>query len=284
VKPVFFRLPESAAGEIARVEALLQEHNPWPQRELSLLGDLAVNAPEGLKRFADFRRILLDIEGLVQDSRWAVGNGLLMLRVFPEISEPLSDVEDQFDHLGIPAKVHLLLSGLLADRERVIFQDVLERQPGGKRVGAWMIRVLADHAVISNIAVLDRLSHLLILSADVDPPRNRMYFRSGKFELLRNNHGVPISDSLIRLAEGEELTFLLDYRDGLAHTVRLNSAALGAAAVDEYFDESGHVQRIRSATWSSEELLGIALMSSTLVRTALRDIGQHCQALLHPGI
>jgi hypothetical protein len=281
---VFFCLPESAAGEIARVEALLKEHHPWPQRELSILGDLAVNAPGGLKRFVDFRRIVLDIEGLVQDTRWAVGNGLLMLRVYPEISDPLSDVEDQYDHLGIPAKVHLLISGFLADRERVIFQDVLERQPGGKRVGAWMIRILADHAVTSNIAVLDRLSHLLILAADVDPPRNRMYFRSGKFELLRDKHGVPISDSLIRLAEGEELTFLLDYRDGLAHTVRLNSAALGAASVDEYFDESGQVQRIRSANWSSEELLGIALMSTTLVRTALREIGEHCQALLNPRI
>ena len=143
-----------------------------------------------------------------------------------------------------------------------------------------MIRILADHTVNSSIAVLDRLAHLLVLAADVEPPRNRMYFRSGKFEVLRDKHQIPISDSLMDLSKGEELRFLLEYRDGFANTIRLNTAALGAAAVDRYLDDAGQVQRVRSANWSSEELLGISLMSFELVRTALLEIGLHCQALI----
>jgi hypothetical protein len=147
-----------------------------------------------------------------------------------------------------------------------------------------MIRILADHTVNSSIAILDRLAHLLVLAADVEPPRNRMYFRSGKFEALRYRHQVLIPDSLMDLTKSKELSFLLEYRDGFAHTMRLNSAALGAAAVDQYLDDKGQVQRVRSANWSSEELLGISLMSFELVRKALREIGLLCQTLLQRNL
>lgn len=237
---MFFSLPESAREEVARTESLLQEHNPWPQPELAKLADLALAVPEGPKRFADFRRIVLDIEGFVQDSRWAIANGLVILRAFPAIAEPVSE----FHHLGVPIRVHLLISDLIVGRERAIFEDLLERGPGGMPVGAWMIRILADHAVILSIAVLDRLAHLLILAANVEAPRNRMYFRSGKFEHLRDNNAVPITKSLIDLAESNEFKLLLDYRDGFAHTMRVDTPVLGAAVVDHYRDDAGDVQTI----------------------------------------
>lgn len=276
---MFFCLPESAREEVSRTEALLQKHNPWPRVELAKLVDVALAAPEGPRRFADFRRMVLDIEGFVQDSRWAIANGLLILRAFPTVGAPMSK---NFENLGVSPRVHLLLSDLIVGRERVIFEDLLEPGPGGKRVGAWMIRILADHTVISSLAVLDRLAHLLLLAANVKAPRNRMYFRSGKLELLRDKHAVPISQSLIELAKSEDFSLLLEYRDGFAHTMRLDTSALGSALVDHYLDDAGDVQTIRTANWSSEELLGISLMSFELVRTALWEIGEHCEALLRP--
>lgn len=187
------------------------------------------------------------------------------------------------DHLGIPSRVHLLISGLLAGRDRVIFRDPMERRPGGKTVGRWMVRILCDHVVSSSIAVLDRLAQLLVLGNGVTAPRNRMYFRTGKLELLRKNLGVEIPDRLLELAEGEELDFLLQYRDGLAHTQRVNSTALGSAAVDDYLDEAGESVRVLAADWGPEELLGISLMAFSLTRDVLHEVADHSVTLLGSG-
>jgi hypothetical protein len=280
---VFFHLDETQEAEIERVEELLREHNPWPEGDLSRLSKVAADTPDSEQRFAEYRRTVLDIDSLLQDARWGVGNALLMIRGFPNLAAPLSDVESRFDHIGIPARVHLLISGLIVDRDRVIFRDPMERQPGGKTVGRWMVRLLCDHVVNCSIAVLDRLAQLLVLGHGVAAPRNRMYFRTGKLEVLRSELGLPIPDRLLEIAGGEELEFLLSYRDGMAHTQRVNTTALGVAAVDEYVDATGESVRVRAADWSPEELLGISLMAFTATCDALHEVADYSANLLGGG-
>jgi hypothetical protein len=250
---MFFSLPSDLEGEIGKVESLLSEHNPWPHAEIARLTKLAAARSEQSKRNADFRLTVLDVEDLIHGCRWAIGNGLLLIRVYPEINSPPSEVESQFMRIGVPVRVPLLLSGLLAGRDQVIYRDLLERHPSGGTVGAWMVRILVDHAVTTSIAILDRLSQLLVFASGATAPRNRMYFREGKLRRLRDDAGVPIQDTLVELASSEEMVFLLDYRDGLAHTVRLNTT-LGAPAVDQYLDDTGQVQPTRSNSWSSDDL------------------------------
>lgn len=278
---MFFPLPEELAGEVSTVESLLSKHNPWPRAAMARLTRLAADTPQRRKRFSDFRLTVVDIEDLLHGCRWAIGNGLLLIRVSSEPSSA-SEPESQFERIGVPARVQLLLSGFLAGRDRVIFRDLQERHPSGGKVGSWMIRILADHAVTSSIAVLDRLAQLLVFASGAKPPRNRMYFREGKLRLLRDQGAVAIPDSILALAASEDLGFLLQYRDGLAHTLRLNTTALGAPAVEEYLDEDGTIQRTKSALWSSEELVGIGLMAFELVRSALEEVGTCCEAHLSP--
>lgn len=279
---MFFRIPDSHADEPDRVEELLGKHSPWPEKDLARISKLASETPDDQQRFAEFRRTVLDIDGLLQDCRWGVGNALLIIRAFPEISLPLSDAEDSFDRIGIPSKAHLLISSLIRGRDRVFFDDPLERQPGGKTVGRWMVRILCDHSVNASIAVLDRLAQLLVLGGGIRAPRDRMYFRSGKLKAIRDNSGIMISDRLLGISTSDEFQLLLNYRDGYAHTHRLNTPALGAAAIDHYVDAAGVPQTLKSEDWSAEELLGIAVLAFHIACEGLEEVTEHLQGLLSP--
>jgi hypothetical protein len=87
---LFLQLPEAAEAEIKRVEELLAKHNPWPGRELDRLAQLAAATPEGEERYATFRRVVLDIDGLLQDCRWQRSTGLASAPVGMQVSRLLS--------------------------------------------------------------------------------------------------------------------------------------------------------------------------------------------------
>jgi hypothetical protein len=107
-----------------------------------------------------------------------------------------------------------------------------------------------------------------------------MYFRSGKLAYLSERARGGLPASLLALGESEELAFLLDYRDGLAHTVRPASSAAQFAPVDRFVDASGRTVLVGAGARDADELAAIALASFDLVTRALPGTVEFCRRTL----
>lgn len=273
---MFFTLPGDAQNQQAIVQDLLDKHNPMPGPELNRLSGIAVRTPVTDKRYADFRRTLVDIDDLFCDMRWAVGHALLLVRAFPTLSAPKPEPNAVFDRIGMPNRAWHLLRPLMVERERIFYSDLLETRTGGSTVAGWMLHMLVDQAVTHSVAALDRLSQLLLFVANVPAPRGRMYFRSGKLALLVDKHRLPLPPAIISLASSEEVAFLIDYRDGLAHTERPITPALRTPPVDEFMDAAGEFHRTAIKGWTPWELVGIGLMGLETARSALSPVADFC--------
>jgi hypothetical protein len=278
---LFFTLPESAAHLPDELQTLLDEHQPLPQSSITRFCNLAAGTGD-TERDASFRRLVVDVDALLMDLRWSIGQALLIIRAFPDLEKPLNETSTLLDRLGMPNRVWVLLRPLLAQHERIFYTDLMERRPGGGTVGGWMLHLLVEDAVSRAIGVLDRIAHLMLLAADLPAPRGRMYFRSGKFEILRDSHAAPIPGPIFDLAKGDELSFLLDYRDGLAHTVRPMTRVMRDPPVDEYGLEGGQRVRQTPISWTAADLVGLAVLGFHVCCEALPHAAQFCETYIVP--
>lgn len=278
---MFFNLPSGAERLPAELQALLDLHQPLPETAIARLCNLAAGTGDA-ELDAAFRRTVIDVDTLLMDVRWSIGHALLILRAYPELEKPLDDTDAVFDRVGMPNRAWVLIRPLLAEHERIFYSDLLERRPGGGTVGGWMLHMLVEDAISRAIGVLDRCAHLLLLASNAPAPRGRMYFRSGKLTILRDKHGVPIPADLMTLANGEELAFLLEYRDGFAHTVRPMAKAMRTPPVDSFVRPSGELVNEKPVSWSSADLVGFAVLGFHLCTQALPHVAEVCENYITP--
>lgn len=277
---MFFRLPESAKDLQFELQALLDKHYPSPEGAITHLCNLAAATGES-ESDASFRRMVVDIDSLLMDIRWSIGQALLILRAFPDLEKPTDATTVDFGRIGMPNRVWVLIRPLVIGRDRIFYSDLLESRPGGGTVGGWMLHLLIEDAISRAIGVLDRLAHLVILAAKIPAPRGKMYFRSGKLELIKTNHGVPIPDAILDLAKGEDLAFLLNYRDGLAHTRRSTTRLMGSPPVDNYTSPTGWVNE-KPIGWTGEQLVGLGVLGFHLCSEAMPHIVRTCEHYITP--
>jgi hypothetical protein len=256
-------------------------HQPLPEGSIVDLCNLAA-ATRDTERDATFRRLVIDIDALLMDLRWSIGHALLILRAVPEMEQPLDGAEETFARVGMPNRAWVLLRPLMAGHDQVFYSNLLERRPGGGTVAGWMLHMLVEDSVSRSIGILDRCAHLILSAANAPAPRGRMNFRTGKLEILRDSHQVPIGQSLMDIASGEELKFLLDYRDGLAHTVRPMARVMRTPPADDFALPNGQRVNQRPVQWTATDLVGSAVLGLHLCREALPHVVATCSHYITP--
>ena len=255
---------------------------PLPEQAITELCDLAA-ATDDSERFARFRRVVVDVETLLWELRWHIGHAILLIRVFPEIGQSPGESDPVLEKIGMPNRVWLNIRPLLSNHSQVFYSDLRARTPGGGTVAGWVLHMLVDDAVSRAIGTLDRLAQLVILAADVPAPRGRMYFRSGKFKLLTEKHHLQFPDELLSIAGSPDLEFLLDYRDGLAHTVRPIARAMRTPPTDSFVTEAGGRVQERPLAWTAADLIVIAALGFRICIDALTPVTAVCRSLVQPS-
>jgi len=119
--------------------------------------------------------------------------------------------------------------------------------------------MMIDSAVYRAVSALDRLATVLWYAVEL--PMERVYFRSGKVKKL---HAAICSDEtahLLRIAEGKPLNFIIDYRDGLTHSIKAYSRASGFTPSGQWKDENGRLVIWDEDAWDSEMLFTLGRAS-----------------------
>lgn len=94
---------------------------------------------------------------------------------------------------------------------------------------------------------------------------------------IRKVIGAELGDPLVALAESDEVTFLLGYRDDLSHTLRPTSWVAGAPPADGFVDDQGTRHRSDGTRWSADEMGAVAIASYDVVARALQMVVNICE-------
>ncbi|MCR4339428.1 MAG: hypothetical protein NUW01_06020 [Gemmatimonadaceae bacterium] len=272
---MFFTLPDAAESVQSRVQELLDTHHPIPDGLLNKLAHIGANTPD-TRQGAELRRLILDVDDLLVQLRWHVAQAMLIWKAYPQLWTAESEADQLVSRLGMPTKVRLLLRHFVVSQSKVFYADVEERLPGGGTVAGWVMHMMVDNAVGRSIGLLDRLARLAAVATGVEFDNNKVYFRSRKLSAIREVIGADLGDPLVALADSEEVSFLLDYRDNLSHMLRPTSWIAGAPPADGFMDEAGTMRRSDGTRWGADEMAAIAIASYVVVERALKMVVDIC--------
>ena len=274
---MFFKLPDNVESFLSMVQELLDVHHPIPDSTLNRLAYVGANTPES-RQGAELRRLILDVDDLLVQLRWHVAQAMLIWKAYPQLWAAESEVDQLMSRLGMPTKVRLMLRHFVVSRSRVFYTNLEERlSGGGATVAGWVLHMMVDNAVGRSIALLDRLARLAAVGAGVEFENKKVYFRSRKLDAIRKVVGSELGDPLVALAESEEVSFLLSYRDDLSHTLRPTSWVAGAPPADGFVDDQGARHRSDGTRWGADEMAAIAIASYDVVIRALTMVVSICE-------
>jgi len=266
---MFFELTPEVAQQQLEVQALLDEHNSFPEADLIALAGTASKTPD-TEAGAALRAQVLALDDMIAQLRWQLAQAVLIWRSYPDLFSSDAHADDMVvKHGGMSTKALLLLRPWLRSQSRVFYSSIDEEKPGGGTVGGWMIHLMVDGCVERSAAILDRLALLCATAAGVTFPNDKVYFRSRKLSVISKKVGPELGDPLVTLAEGEDLQFLIQYRNGLAHTHRPAAWVSGTPGLDNWTDDSGERVFSSNPNWDGSDLVTIALMAYDLTCQAL---------------
>lgn len=202
---------------------------------------------------------------------------MLIWKAYPQLWTAESEIDQLVSRLGMPTKVRLLLRHFVVSQSRVFYTDLEERLSGGATVAGWVLQMMVDNAVGRSIALLDRLARLAAVGAGVEFDNKKVYFRSHKLNAIREVVGADLGDPFVALAESEEVSFLLGYRDDLSHTLRPTSWVAGAPPTDGFVDDRGTRHRSDGTRWGADEMAAVAIASYDVVARALTIVVDICE-------
>ncbi len=272
---MFFRLPDNAQPALLEVQELLDAHHPIPDALLNKLAQAGANTPDG-RQCVELRRLILDVDDLLVQLRWHVGQAMLIWKAYPHLWVAESEVDQLLSRLGMPTRVRLLIRHFVVSQSEVFYPDMERRLSGGATVAGWVLHMMVDNAVGRSIGLLDRLARLAAVATGVEFDNKKVYFRSRKLNAIREVVGADLGDPLVALAESEEVLFLQDYRDNLSHTLRPTSWIAGAPPVDGFVDTGGTVQRSDGTRWGADEMAAVGIASYVVVVRALGSVVDIC--------
>jgi hypothetical protein len=248
---------------IDKVEQLLRVNCPSPEAELAALGGLAACVPK-TEEGAELRRAAVDVDDLVAQSRWHLGQALLLMETCPVILEKEED-GDEFEkvmkEIGMPSSALLLLRGFIKDADRALYRDLTEPRQGGT-VAGWIFHMMIDSSLYRTFAALDRLAHVLWNVAGL--PRQdgrgkeiRVYFRPGKVKEIDTAINNAHTQEIVKIASGPLMEFLTGYRNRYTHKAKAYSKIAGTLPVDEWHAADGTRVEQRSDGWDAELLFAL---------------------------
>lgn len=242
---------------LARVEDQLHANCPSPEEHLVRLGRSVAILPDS-ERAAILRRLTLDIDDLTAQTRWHLGQALLLMETQSEILGTGEDADEFIGRFGMETAAQLLLRGYIRDADRVLYSDLSTPRRGGT-VGGWIFHMMVDSAVYRAVAALDRLATILWYAAEL--PMERVYFRSRKVRKLHGAISTKETEELLKIAEGELFNFIIDYRDGLTHRIKAYSKPAGTLPSDLWETEDGKLVAWDSEKWDAELLFALGRAS-----------------------
>lgn len=272
---MFFQEPDDYANIRQATQAAMDEHDPLPQDALDRLAEYGIQTSEDAEG-AEIRRLVLEIEELVIQTRWHLGQAMLIWRAYPQLWTPTDGDRLLAEH-GIATGAQLLLRHYRRDTSRLFYANAAERAANGGTAGGWALHMLVDNTIYRSLAVLDRVAGLLCIASGVRFNNGKAYFRSKKMQVIRDAVGPELGDPLVELADSEGLVFLTDYRDGVAHTRRPTSWVSGIPAVDAWFGPDAVLELTDTVDWGADELIAIGLMAYDVACRGLRAAVPICE-------
>ncbi len=257
-----------------KIQKELDLNCPSPESNLPKLGRCVATLPDGEKS-AKIRHIVLDIDDLTAQIRWHLGQALLLMDSQPDILKAGENDDDLIKGLGMPAGAQLLLRGYIRDADRVLYDDLSTPRRGGT-VGGWIFHMMIDSAVYRAVSALDRLATVLWYAADL-PIKERIYFRSGKVKKLNAAFCSDETAHLLKIAEGEPLNFIINYRDGLTHSTKAYSRASGFTPSEQWKDKNGRLVIWDENAWNAEMLFALGRASYLQFTEALGPSVSICE-------
>ena len=270
---------------IAKVEEQLGAICPSPENELTQLGLLAADLPD-TEEGARVRLLALDVDDLVSQARWHLGQALFLMETRPHlltIEQPPADpIQRGISENIIPSKALLLLRGYIMGADQVLFSDLAQPRRGGTAAG-WVFHMMIDNAIYRVIAALDRLAKIVWYAADLpltykNGKGTKVYFRGRKIDRIDAKLGSEQSKTLLGIATGPLLEYVTDYRDGLAHDFKAYSKIAGARPTDEWTGADGKRVQIQHARWDAEGLFALGNATYHLLAEALPPAVAICRS------
>ena len=258
---------------LEKIQKQIDLNCPSPEDALVKLGYCVAMLPSN-QDAARLRHLVLDVDDLTAQIRWHLGQALLILDTKPDILRAGEDDNEFMKGLGMPIGAQLLLRKQMVSAERVVFDDLSAPRRGGT-VGGWIFHMMIDSAVYRTVSALDRLASILWYAANL--PKEHVYFRSGK---IRKLHKIIQSDdtaNLLRIAEGKILQLVIDYRDGLTHTVKAYSRTSGFTPSEQWRDERGRLVVWNDNSWDAEMLFALGRASYLQFKEALEACVNICE-------
>jgi hypothetical protein len=248
---------------VDKVEQLLRVNCPSPESELATLGGLVACVPK-TEEGAELRRAMLDVDDLIAQSRWHLGQALLLMETCPVILEADGDgdgIEKVMKEMGMPSSAMLLLRGLIQDADRALYSDLTESRRGGT-VAGWIFHMMIDSSLYRTFAALDRLAHILWNVAGLSRQGGRgkeirVYFRPGKVKEIDTAINNAHTREMVKIASGPLMEFLIGYRNRYTHKAKAYSKIAGTLPVDEWHAADGTRIEQRSDGWEAELLFAL---------------------------
>jgi hypothetical protein len=219
------------------------------------------------KKDATAAKAIVEIDDLINQLRWHYGQALLIKEIYPAIQK--YDMANSPKHPYMPAQIMLQLRELINYPNKVVFEDYETNWFGGTAAG-WIFHMMIDDAMIRLIAAFDRVALLLFGVADIK--NQRIYFRSGKLELLHKKLNFEETQRLVNISSSKEfIKYFISYRDNIVHNKNAFSRMAGSIPIESYF-ENGELKNNYEFYWDTEILpnlvnAGYKILSDVLVLT-----------------
>lgn len=256
-----------------KIEELLRVNCPPPEAHLVKIGKIMAALPDG-ERSARLRRLVLDVDDLIGQIRWHLGQALLLMQTQTDIIKAGENDDELVKGLGMATAAQLLLRKYIIDADRVLYNDLSTPRRGGT-VGGWIFHMMIDGAVYRVICALDRLATILWHVAEL--PMERIYFRSRKIKKVHNVISSKETGKLLKISEGKLLNFILDYRDGLTHSAKAYSRLAGFPPTDHWTTEDGRSVFWEPDKWDADLLFALGRGSYFQVTEALEHTTTICE-------
>lgn len=259
---------------LIKIQQELDLNCPSPESNLVKLGLCVATLPDS-EESAKLRHFVLDIDDLTAQIRWHLGQALLLMDSQPHILKAGENDDALIKGLGMPGGAQLLLRGYIRDANRVLYSDLSTPRRGGT-VGGWIFHMMIDGAVYRAVSALDRLATVLWYAAELCT-KERIYFRSGKVKKLNAAICSDETAHLLRIAGGELLNFIIDYRDGFTHRTKAYSLAAGFTPSEQWKDKNGRLVIWNENAWDAEMLFALGRASYLQFTEALEHGVNICE-------
>lgn len=246
---------------LSKARRQLQSNCPSPEEELIRLSKIVASLPS-TEEGGRIRLLVIDIDDLVAQARWHLGQALLLMETQPHIFEPPKDLSAQMLYqYGMPGRVMLLLREYVRGADEVFYSDLSESRGGGT-VAGWIFHMMIDGSIYRTVAVLDRVARILWYAAKLPSQHKngrpvKVYFRSGKIrqihQVIDNDHSLK----LLEIAGGPLLKYVIGYRDGLTHDMKVYSQIAGAQPSEEWITPDGKRSIAEHDKWEAEDLFAL---------------------------